>query len=143
MTPKEHAQDASTKDLGTQLAEERTALALKRSFLACERTLMAWMRTAFAMISFGFTMIKFFQYLDTSRGPAVGLLGRTWTPEVVGFAMMAIGTVSLCVAVFDHRRELKELREAGLERRRSLAFIVASLVALLGVFAFVSVFLDR
>jgi putative membrane protein len=141
MTPTDNPAKASTRDRGTELAEERTSLALKRSFLAGERTLMAWMRTALSMISFGFTMVKFFQYLDSTRGPMVGPLGRTWTPEAVGFSMMAIGTGSLVVALFQHRKELKAFREEGLEKTLSLAFVVASLVAALGVFALASLLL--
>ena len=104
---------------------------------------MAWIRTSLAMISFGFTMIKFFQYLDSTRGPIVGPLGRTWTPEAVGFSMMAIGTVSLLAAVLANRREVEGLREEGLEHKWSLALIVASLVVLLGLFAFVSLLLGQ
>jgi putative membrane protein len=139
----EHPPDSLTKDRGTQLAEERTSLALNRTFLAAERTLMAWMRTALSMISFGFTMIKFFQYLDSTRGPIVGPLGRTWTPEAVGFSMMTIGTASLIVALVVHRKEMKTLRQGGLKGGWSLAFVVASLVALLGLFALVSILLGH
>lgn len=139
MTPK----DQPHTDRGTQLAEQRTSLALNRTFLASERTLMAWMRTALSMISFGFTMIKFFEYLDSSRGPTVGLLGRTWTPQAVGFSMMIMGTASLVVAVFNHRREMKSLRREGLRDTWSLALIVSALVAVLGLFAIVSLLLGH
>lgn len=140
MMPEKPAPNEPTLDRGTQLAEERTSMALQRNLFAAERTLMAWIRTALSMISFGFTMIKFFQYLETSHGPTVGLMGRTWTPEAVGFAMMAIGTGALCAAVMQHRRELKLYRAEGLKLHSwSLAFSVAALVALLGLFAFVTV----
>ena len=143
MTPMEHPREGPTKDRGTQLAEERTSLALNRNFLAAERTLMAWIRTALSMISFGFTMIKFFEYLDSTRGPIVGPLGRTWTPAVVGFSMMAIGTASLFVAVLVHHQELKALRKEGMESKWSLAFVVATLVAVLGLFALVSILMGH
>jgi putative membrane protein len=144
MASKEDLPNAPAKDRGTQLAEQRTSLALNRNFLASERTLMAWMRTALSMISFGFTMIKFFQFLESSRGPTVGLFGRTWTPEAIGFSMMTIGTLSLGVAVLHHRRQLKVLREAGLESSNwSLAFVVSALVVLLGFFALVSLLLGH
>ena len=140
----EHPKEHRSTDRGTQLAEERTSLALKRSFLAAERTLMAWLRTALSMISFGFTMVKLFEYLDSSaRGPLVGPFGRTWTPAAVGLSMMAIGVGSLLVAILDHRRTVQSLREEGMEVRWSLAFAVSALIAVLGLFALVSLLLGQ
>ena len=130
-------------DHGTQLAEKRTDLAVERSFLAFERTLMAWLRTSLSMIGFGFTLAKFFQYLAERRGgPIVGPLGRTWASDTVGLVMIAIGTVSLVVAVFQHQRRVRALRELGLVPQWNLALWVAGLVALLGVFAFLSLVLQ-
>jgi putative membrane protein len=124
--------------------DQGTSLALKRSAFAAERTLMAWIRTALSLISFGFTIVKFFQYLETSRGgPMVGLMGRTWSPETVGLAMMAIGTGSLTAAVVEHWKALKNFRAEGLEPRWSLALLVATLIAVLGVFALVTVVLGK
>jgi putative membrane protein len=143
MKTEQHPSDHPAMDRGTQLAEERTSLALGRSYLACERTLMAWVRTALSMISFGFTMIKFFQYLESSRGPTIGPLGRTWTPEAIGFSMMSIGTLALVVALLGHRTEVRTLREEGLPRKWSLASTVGLLIALLGLFALVSLLLGH
>jgi len=122
-----------------ELAEDRTELAVERSFLAFERTLMAWLRTSLSMISFGFTLAKFFQYLAEQRGGAlVGSFGRTWASDTVGLTMIAIGTVSLVVAVIQHHRRVEALRPYGLPPQWNLALWVAGLVAVLGVFAFLS-----
>jgi putative membrane protein len=119
------------------LAEDRTELAVERSFLSFERTLMAWLRTALSMIGFGFTLAKFFQYLADQRGSAVvGRFGSTWASDTVGLTMIAIGTVSLVLAVFQHHRRVVALRDYGLVRQWNLALWVAGLVAALGVFAF-------
>jgi putative membrane protein len=116
--------------------DEGTSLALKRSVFAAERTLMAWIRTALSMISFGFTIAKFFEYLENSRGgPTVGPLGHTWSPGVVGLAMMTIGTGALIMAVIEHWKTLNVFRAKGFESKTSLALIVATLVAILGLFA--------
>jgi putative membrane protein len=124
-------------DRGTQLAEQRTALALERSFLAAERTLMAWLRTALSMIGFGFTLAKIFQYLAEQRGGAVvGAFGRTWASDTVGLTMIAIGTLSLVIAVVQHRRRVAALRGLGLVAQWNLAYWVAGLVSVLGLFAF-------
>jgi putative membrane protein len=119
--------------------DRNTQLALQRSFLATERTLMAWIRTAISMIGFGFTLAELFRSLARSnviiRGPA----GNVWTAEGVGMILISLGTLSLMVAVFDHRREIKQLREAGLPRRFSLTMTVASVLSILGVMALVAV----
>jgi putative membrane protein len=118
--------------------DRNTQLALQRSFLATERTLMAWIRTSISMIGFGFTLAKLFQSLADAhvliRGPA----GMVWTAEGVGMLLISLGTVALVVAVFDHRRELKQLRAAGLGARFSLTMAVASVLAILGVMALLS-----
>lgn len=116
-----------------------TMLALKRSAFAAERTLMAWIRTALSMISFGFTIAKFFEYLEKSeRGPTVGVFGRTWSPAVLGLIMMTIGTGSLIVAVIQHRNAMNSFRAEGLTSKWSLALLVGALVALLGIFALIT-----
>jgi putative membrane protein len=128
-------------DRGTQLAEQRTRLAVKRSFLAAERTLMAWVRTSLSMISFGFTMVKFFEYLEAERQLTVGWFGHSWAPATLGLTLITIGTGALVVAVIQHWQALEELREEGLAPGWSLALTVATLVAVLGVFAFGSLVL--
>lgn len=115
-----------------------TQLALERSFLATERTLMAWIRTSISMIGFGFTLAKLFQTLSESNVLVRGPAGTVWTAEGVGMVLVSLGTLSLVVAVFDHHRELKQLREAGLEARFSLPMAVASVLAILGVMALLS-----
>jgi len=122
-----------------ELADTSTALSVERTFLSFERTLMAWLRTALSMIGFGFTLAKFFQYLAEQRGGAVvGRFGSTWASDTVGLTMIAIGTVSLVVAVIQHQRRVVALRAYGLVRQWNLALWLAGLVAALGVFAFLS-----
>jgi putative membrane protein len=129
-------------DRGTELAEKRTLLAVERSFLAFERTLMAWLRTSLSLISFGFTLAKFVQYMAEQRGgPVVGMMGRTWASDTVGMAMVAIGTFALVAAVIQHRRRVEALRELGLPPQWNLALWIAGPIAVLGVFAFVSLVL--
>jgi putative membrane protein len=132
----------SSVDRSTQLSEKRTALSLERSFLSFERTLMSWLRTSLSMIGFGFTLAKFFQYLTEQRGaPVVGSFGRTWASDTVGMTMITIGTVSLVLAVIQHHRRVTALRELGLVAQWNLAYWISSLVAALGVFAFVALVL--
>ena len=132
---------AMTEDRGTLLAEQRTRLAVRRSFLAAERTLMAWIRTSLSMISFGFTMVKFFEHLEAERSLTLGWFGRSWGPATLGLTLVTIGTGALVVAVVQHRQALEALRAEGLAPQWSLALTVATLVAILGVFAFGSLVL--
>jgi hypothetical protein len=52
--------------------------------------------------------------------------------------LIALGTFALVFAVIDYRRELKLLRAAGLESRFSLPLAVASVLAILGLMALLS-----
>ncbi|GAB3341226.1 YidH family protein [Marilutibacter aestuarii] len=131
------------EDRSTQLSEKRTTLSLERSFLSFERTLMSWLRTSLSLISFGFTLAKFFQYLAEHRGePVTGAFHQTWASDTVGLVMITIGTVALTMAVFQHWRRVNVLREMGLVAQWNLAFWVCGMVAILGVFAFVSLILS-
>jgi putative membrane protein len=120
------------------IPDQNTQLALQRSFLATERTLMAWIRTSISMIGFGFTLAKLFQSLAGSNVLVRGPAGRVWTAEGVGMLLVSLGTFALIVAVFDHRHQLKQLQEGGLGPRFSLTMTVASVLAVLGVMALIS-----
>ncbi len=110
--------------------DDRTTLAADRTHLAFERTMLAWVRTATALITFGFGAEKFSDVLK------VGGAGRyIFGLPQFGFIMVCIGLGSLVLAVIEHRRNIRELGARYGGRRRSLAVIVAGLVALLGVLA--------
>ena len=116
--------------------DEGTRLAIQRTQLACERTLMAWIRTAFSMISFGFTIGKFVQYLDKQPGipPAAGGL----LPKMLVF----LGLVSLFIGVWEFRHAMLKLgTHVGVPFRAAPVGVIASLVGVIGVLAFVSLFI--
>lgn len=122
------------KDRGTLLAEERTDLAVHRTIAASERTLLAWIRTALSMIGFGFTIYKFFQYLPAEL--ASGNVRRPQAPRNLGLTLIALGTVTLAAAAWQHRRFLNEIGVSDRRHIWSVSFLVAILVALIGVIAF-------
>jgi putative membrane protein len=122
----------------THAPDQNTLLAMKRNLLAGERTLMAWIRTSISMIGFGFTVAKLFQALADKNILIKGPAGRTWSAEGVGMTLIALGTFALVFAVIDYYRELKLLRAAGLETRFSLPMAVASVLAILGLMALLS-----
>lgn len=89
---------------------------------------MAWVRTAVAMISFGFSIYKFFQFEAGRGAPATrGLI----TPRDFAIVLIGIALVTLLAATVSHRRNVRGLT-VYLGGRRSMAQLVAVLVALLG-----------
>ncbi len=112
-----------------------TALAVDRTRLAHDRTLLAWVRTATSLISFGFTIYKFFQYLrQEGQVPVNHLLG----PREFAMAMIVIGLAALCIATVHHRMEMLSLRKQFPEVPYSLATLLAGLIAILGLAAFLA-----
>ena len=106
-------------------------LAADRTWMASERTLMAWIRTATAMIGFGFTIYKFFE-------------GRPPTPHAIlssrdfAILMIGFGLTALMLATIQHAIEIRSMIGLTSRRRRSFAFVLAILLAVLGTLSFVS-----
>jgi putative membrane protein len=121
-------------NLGTVLARERTELAVKRSAIAAERTLMAWIRTAISMIGFGFTIYKFFQYLPSASTKVQG-----HAPRNLGLTLIALGTLALTAAAWQHKMFLKEVGALQRQHMWSISFVVAIAVVLIGILTFYGV----
>ena len=111
-------------DTGTRLAFERT-------FLAHERTLLAWIRTGLGLISFGFAIAKFFEYLHEKLGEAAPLLGA----KNVGILMIAMGLVALTLATLQQGLAMRALRMQCPGLQKPLSWVVAALLALIGLLA--------
>lgn len=127
-------------DQSTRLAEQRTSLATMRTVAAADRTLMAWVRTSISMIGFGFTIYKFLQYL---REGQYAIPARPEAPRNFGLALIALGTASLAAAIWEHSDFLKRVGATQGRYMWSLSVIVALLVILLGVIAFIGVLLKE
>jgi len=131
--------ETAPKDQGTVLAKERTDLATERTILASERTLMAWMRTALSMIGFGFSIYKFFQYLPEEL--AAGNIRRPNAPRNLGLTLIALGTLSLSAAAWQHRNFLNKMGASQARHVWSVSFVVALCVILIGLVTFYGVWL--
>ena len=118
---------AVSLDTGTRLAYERT-------YLAHERTQMAWIRTALALISFGFTIAKVFELLR-EKAPAAS---PRLEPRTVGILMIGIGLVALVLSTIQHMQAVRRMQAACPDLPRSLSWVTASLIALLGLAALTS-----
>jgi putative membrane protein len=127
------------EDKGTALAKERTALAIKRSAVAAERTLMAWIRTAISMIGFGFTIYKFFQYLPSEL--AKGNIPHPHAPRNLGLTLIALGTLALAGATWQHRNFLKEMGAWQPHHMWSISIVIAIAVVFIGILTFYGVLL--
>lgn len=114
-------------------------LAIGRTELAQERTLMATVRTSVSLISFGFTIAKFFQDLKTMKVLGDG----TNVPSSrLGLWLVIIGTVYIIASTIQHRLVLKSLHYEGENQRISFTFILAIIIALLGISLVVSFYSD-
>ena len=69
---------------------------------------MAWIRTALSMIGFGFTIYKFFQY-QAEEIAALGNIRRPQAPRNLGLSLIALGTLALAAATWQHRKFLKAI----------------------------------
>jgi putative membrane protein len=97
--------------------------------------MMAWVRTATSLISFGFTIYKFFQ-LEIAKGePGNHLIG----PREFAMMMIGIGLLSLVMATIQHYQDRNVLRAMNPDVPRSMAAVLAGLIALLGIVAFAAV----
>ena len=126
--------DINPADRSRRLADTGNDLALERTLMAAERTLMAWVRTSLALISFGFTLGKLGDVLKSAKVT----LWRERTTDITGVAyyLVVLGTVALVLATVQNRVEVSALTRQGLARRPSLAFVIAILMSLLGLFVF-------
>ena len=113
-------------------------LAMDRTVFAAERTLMAWIRTSFSMIGFGFTIYNFLKSFQGEPGFRMARHG----PRNFGMALIGLGTASLIVAIIQHANYMKQCRRTG-RSVWSLATLVAIMISLIGVLAFVSVVLPN
>ena len=118
--------------MGNQPLDTSTRLAVERTRLASERTLMAWIRTSTSLIAFGFTIFKFFQYLATQEHRHTIV-----SPWIVGMAMILVGLTGLALAWVQHRQQMQALKAEVGAMPYSISGIMAGLIAVLGVIAFV------
>lgn len=114
---------------------DQTQMALQRTHLAYERTLMAWIRTSAALITSGFTIYKFFEFLREPSHQAQHVLGS----RSYGMCLIVIGVVTLTLATWQHRQNMKKLRVQYPEAPHSLAMLVAAMISGLGILALIAV----
>ena len=113
-----------------------TELAKERTREAADRTLMAWIRTSLSLIGFGFTANKVLEVLQA--GKPASLLHSTL---VFTLSFIALGAFGLLGAVIHYRWMMKRLQTGNFIyiAPRGLTVMVAILLVVIGLFAFIAV----
>ena len=121
----------------TSMANE---LAKERSRQASDRTLMAWVRTSLSLIGFGFGIASFRDIL-LEAGMVRGPMGHFSIALIFGLSFIGLGVMGLLAATMQHWRILQHLKQDDFSYTgfRPLAFIMAILLMLIGLFAFIAV----
>ena len=112
-----------------------TRLSVERTRLSHERTLMSWVRTATSLISFGFTIYKFFSF---EAGKELVRSGQWLSPREFAIIMIGTGLIALLFSAVEHRQSMQLMRVEYGVKQRSVALIVAAIVSILGLLAFLA-----
>ena len=122
------------------LAQKRTDLAVQRTKMAANRTLMAWVRTSISFIGFGFTIYKFLKSLQQE---GIQLTPRAEGPQNVGLLMLSLGIGSAILGIIEYWKEARALKETYGVKAQWFPLIIASLIAVLGIFLIILVFMNK
>jgi putative membrane protein len=120
------------------VGDANSDMAVMRTQMASERTLMAWVRTSFSMISFGFTIAKVFEYLNEHDHHS----HRMGEARALAVLLIVLGLASMLAGVWEYHRALRQLDRITGEHHAvpREVLTISILVAVLGVTAFVGIF---
>ncbi|MBM4287669.1 MAG: DUF202 domain-containing protein [Deltaproteobacteria bacterium] len=121
------------KDLASELARERNRQ-------AADRTLMAWIRTTLSLIGFGFAIANFRAVL-LNAGLVSNPRDHANVALAFGLSFIGLGVLGLVAAALQHWNILQHIKKNDFEYTgfRPLVFIMAILLVIIGIFAFVAV----
>lgn len=83
-----------------------------RVFFAAERTMLAWIRTGLTVIALGFVVARFGLFLTLlgAASPAMASVQHHhWVSNIVGIVLVALGTVVVLLAIYNHRAFVRML----------------------------------
>jgi uncharacterized membrane protein YidH (DUF202 family) len=116
----------SSKDLGTELAKERTSAAY-------DRTLMAWVRTALSLIGFG---IGIFEFTEKTGGQTVFK-----SSKLIGLSLVLLGIVAAFMAIQENKVNHKRLSQPDITYKgeSKLSTIVGYSLIVIGIAAIIHI----
>lgn len=114
--------------------DSASRLELKRTHIAFEQSMMSWIRTGISLITFGFTIYKFFQLELPERPERARLFG----PREFAIALVILGIISQIMATLEHQRSVQILKAQWPDAPRSLALLLAAMISILGIVAFLA-----
>jgi putative membrane protein len=110
-----------------------------RVFFAAERTLLAWVRTGLTIMAFGFVVARFGLFLRLlgmqQPGSVAHIDAHHGISNVVGIALVLIGTACLILGAIQHRSYVSTLPPEDVPRSHDPLYpvLLSLLLALLGV----------
>jgi len=109
-----------------------------RVFFAAERTLLAWVRTGLTIMAFGFVVARFGLFLRLLAAQLPGTVGHTehsGIANVVGIALVLVGTACMIIGAYQHRSYVSTLPIDDVPRSHDPRYSIALaiLLAVLGV----------
>jgi putative membrane protein len=118
-----------------------------RTMLGLQRTLMAAVRTSVSLIGFGFTVAQFFDKMRGTLPESLSGIGVN-IPRNLGLILIGAGVISLIMFIVQYRSSVEHLKSGDYaviaSNEKTLhrpTFVVAAAVIVIGIAAFVSVFL--
>jgi len=116
-------------------------LARERNRASAERTLMAWIRTSLSLISFGVgiegIIDAIYINVGTGKNHPISII------RIIGIAFVALGTGAMIAATLEHPKTIRRIQRGDFTHATdlSLGLIVAILLCLIGLFAFIGIML--
>ena len=120
-----------------EIMERLGVFALVRTAFSSERSLLSWMRTSVSTYSFGFALIKFLDYLEKQDSVIKISSGL----RSLGIALICVGILVVLLAVLEHGRRLRKMRQLGLPKfsRFPTSFCAALALLVVGVAALMTI----
>jgi len=110
-----------------------------RVFFAAERTLLAWVRTGLTIMAFGFVVARFGLFLRLLAAERPGIVinpeGHHNVSNVVGIALVLIGTACMILGAIQHKSYVATLPPADVPRSHDPLYpvLLSLFLALLGL----------
>ncbi|HDS07595.1 MAG TPA: DUF202 domain-containing protein [Bacteroides sp.] len=114
--------------------QENNSIERSREHLANERTFLAWIRTSIGLMGFGFVIVKFALFIKQ----LTGLLDTDDIPakaysSIVGVVMVGLGVIIAILALFQFKRNQKQLLQEFYAPTPSLSLFMSLMIIVGGI----------